>query len=47
VQGSAIMAGGDFRVCLSGLGEREVFGEGDDAVQFGIEALQADPGRCR
>jgi hypothetical protein len=41
VKGSSIMARGDFLIRLPGLGEGEVFGEGDNAAQFGIEALEA------
>ena len=41
VQRSAIMAGGNFGVGLAGLVESVFAREGDDAVQFGIKALDA------
>ena len=41
VKRAAIFTSGDFCVGLSGLGEREIAGEGDDAAELGIELLDA------
>ena len=41
VERAAVVAGGDFGVGGFGLGEGVVASEGDDAVQFGVEALDA------
>ena len=41
MQRAAIMAGGDFLVGLACLGEGVIAGESNDAMQFGIETLQA------
>ena len=38
---TAIMAGGDLVVGLLGLCERVIVGEGDDAAECGVEALEA------
>ena len=46
VEWAAVVAGGDFGVGGFGLCEGVVAGEGDDAVDLGIEALDARRDRC-
>ncbi len=45
VEWAAVVAGGDLGVGGFGLGEGVVAGEGDDAVDLGIEAFDAVRGR--
>lgn len=41
VEGAAVVAGGDLAVGGGGLGEGAIFGEGDDEVKLGVQALEA------